>query len=270
MITEESREYWDKKAETFASGERERRSGRFRVLYEESCWRYIEPILPPIKESLILETGCGTGRWVYRLAPMGYQIVLSDFSKEMIRHAAETINKQGVSERVAAYHVLDICDMHALSDEAFDLVLALGVPLSLCSDPPRTVEECYRVTRPGGHVVCDASNRFRTALELARENDLTQFARVLDTGRIIRQTGLTQHHFMPQELAGLFQAKGMEILHLAAVCPFFEFPATKEHISILDDDETFRTVRDVLRRYADDPNVIALSSRLLIVARKKL
>lgn len=270
MTTEDPREYWDKKAATFASGERRRRSGRFRALYEESCWRYIEPVLPPIKDSLILEAGCGTGRWVFRLAPMGYQVALSDLSTEMIRHAAEMVKKQGMSDQVAAYHVLDICDMHALSDESFDLVLALGVPLTLCSDPRMAVEECYRVTKPGGHVVCDASNRFRTALDLARENDLTQFARVLDTGRITRQTGLTQHQFMPQELASLFQAKGMEVLHLVAVCPFFEFPATEEHVRILDDEETFKTVQDVFRRYSEDPNVIALSSRLLIVARKKL
>ena len=270
MATEDPREYWDKKAATFASGERRRRSGRSRALYEESCWRYIEPVLPSIKGSLILEAGCGTGRWVYRLAPMGYQVVLSDLSTEMIRHAAEMVKLKGMSDRVAAYQVLDICDMHTLSDESFDLVLALGVPLTLCSDPGRAVEECYRVTRPGGHVVCDASNRFRTALDLARENDLTQFAGVLDTGRITRQTGLTQHHFMPQELTGLFRAKGMEILHLAAVCPFFEFPTTKEHVSILDDEEIFKTVQDVFRRYSEDPNVIALSSRLLIVARKKL
>ena len=187
----------------------------------------------------------------------------------MIRHASERVKKRGMSDQVTAYHALDICDMHPLSDEGFDLVLALGVPLTLCSDPRRAVEECYRVTRPGGHVVCDASNRFRTALDLARENDLTQLAGVLDTVRITRQTGLTQHHFMPQELASLFQAKGMEILHLAAVCPFFEFPTTKEHVSILDDEETFKTVQDVFRRYSEDPNVIALSSRLLIVAQKK-
>jgi ubiquinone/menaquinone biosynthesis C-methylase UbiE len=268
MTIENPREYWDKKAATFASGEKRRKSGRFRDLYEEGCWRYIEPVLPPIKGSLILETGCGTGRWVFRLAPIGYHMVLSDLSPEMIRHAAETVKLQGMSDRVAAYHALDICDMHTLSDESFDLVLALGVPLSLCSDPRTAVEECQRVTKPSGYVVCDATNRFRTALDLARENDLTQFARVLDTGQITRQTGLTQYHFRPQELASLFRTNGMEVLHLAAVCPFFEFPVTQEHVNILDDDEIFKTVQDVFRRYAEEPNVISLSRRLLIVAQK--
>lgn len=269
MCTEDLREYWDKKAPEFASRERRRRSGRFRELYEEGCWRYIELLLPPVETGLILETGCGTGRWVFRLAPMGYRVVLSDLSAEMIRHAGERVEQQGLGGRVAAYHVLDICDMHALADESVDMVLALGVPLSLCSDPERAIEECRRVTRPGGHVVCDMSNRYRTALDLARENRLGPLADLLDTGRITRETGLTQHHFSTASLHGLFRKQGMEILHLAALCPFFEFPATKEHVEILNDEETYRSVQDLFRRYAEDPNVIALSSRLLVAARKK-
>ena len=269
MHTEDLREYWDKKAPAFASRDRRRKSGRFRELYEEGCWRYIEPLLPPAETGLILETGCGTGRWAFRLAPMGYRVILSDLSAEMIKHAAERVEKQGVGGSVAGYHVLDICDMHTLADESVDMVLALGVPLSLCSDPERAIAECSRVTKPNGHVICDMSNRYRTALDLARENRLSQFAGLLDTGRVTRETGFTQHHFSSEVLSDLFQKEGMEILHLAAVCPFFEFPATKEHVDLLNDEEIFRTVQDVFRRYAEDPNVIALSSRLLVVAQKK-
>jgi hypothetical protein len=130
------------------------------------------------------------------------------------------------------------------------------------------VDECCRVTKPGGHIICDAANRYRTALELARENDVARFGEVLETGHVQRESGLPQYHFGPQELADLFQAKGMEVLRLVAICPFFEFPATEEHVSLLSDRENFKIVEDVFKRYAEDPNVIALSSRLLIVAQK--
>jgi len=181
VSTADPREYWDNKAATFASGERERRSGRFRELYEECCWRYIEPVLPRHKDGLILEAGCGTGRWVFRLAPRGFRFVLADLSAEMIRYARERVEEQGIGEQVIACHALDICDMQTLSSESFDLVLALGVPLTLSNEPGRAVDECFRVTKSGGHIVCDAANRYRTALELARQNDVGQFAEVLAT-----------------------------------------------------------------------------------------
>lgn len=269
MSVKDPRVYWDEKAADFASGERRRRSGRFRELYEACCWRYIEPLLPSSEGTLILEAGCGTGRWVMRLAPMGYRMVLSDLSPEMIRHARENVMRNGISDYVVDYQALDICDMHTLSEGRFDLILALGVPLTLCSDAEKAAKEMDRVTKPGGHVICDASNRYRTALELAREDDYKQFSRVLDTGQITRKHGLTHHHFTPQELTGLFEARGMEVVRLAAVCPFFEFPPREGHVKILDDASLFETIQDVFRRYAEDVNVISLSARLLVVARKR-
>lgn len=87
LITKDQREFWDQAATVYASGEGERRFGQFIALYEESCWRYIKTVLPEIEEGMILEAGCGTGRWVVQLASMGYRVVLSDLSPEMIRHA---------------------------------------------------------------------------------------------------------------------------------------------------------------------------------------
>jgi SAM-dependent methyltransferase len=238
-------------------------------LYEESCWRYIEPVLPYVDASMILEAGCGTGRWVVRLAPMGYRMVLTDLSPEMIKHARGRVEQLGLSQHVAAYHALDICDMHTLSDDSFDLVLALGGPLTLCGDAGGAVKEFRRVTKPGGYVICDVANRYRTALELAHDSELSQLARVLDTGQFSRPDGLTDHRFGPQELAGLFEAQGMKALHVAAICPFFDFLPRKEHVGILDDEHVYETMLDVCRCYAEDPCVVALSGRLLIVARKQ-
>ena len=107
-----------------------------------------------------------------------------------------------------------------------------------------------------------------TALDLVRENELNQIAKVLDTGQFSRPDGLTDHRFGPQELADLFEANGMEALHLAGVCPFFDFLPTREHVSILDDEHVLETMLDVGKRYAEDTSVVGLSGRLLIVARR--
>jgi SAM-dependent methyltransferase len=269
MTTQDPREHWDRQAPIYASDEGHRRFGRFLDLYEAGCWRYIEPALPEIEAGTILEAGCGTGRWVVHLAPMGYRMVLSDLSPEMIRRARDKVQRLGLSDRVAAFHVLDICDMHALPEASFDLVLALGGPLTLCRDAGLAVDEFRRVTKPGGYVICDAANRYRTALDLVRDNEMSQLAQVLDTGQFSRPDGLTDHRFGPPELADLFETTGMKALHVAGICPFFDFLPTREHVSILDDARVFETMRDVGRRYAELPSVVALSSRLLIVAQKQ-
>jgi ubiquinone/menaquinone biosynthesis C-methylase UbiE len=220
-MTKDPREHWDQQAPIYASHEGHRTFGRFLDLYEEGCWRYIEPLLPGVDASLILEAGCGTGRWVMRLAPMGYRMVLSDLSPEMIERAHEKVERLGLGDCVAGYYTLDVCDMHALPRASFDMVLALGGPLTLCRDARLAVKELHRVTKPGGYVICDTANRYRTALDLTRENELSQLAKVLDTGQFSRPDGLTDHRFGPQELSDLFEAYGMETVHVAGVCPFF-------------------------------------------------
>ena len=269
MITKDPREHWDQQAPIYASDEGQRRFGRFLELYEEACWHYIEPALPEVDTSTILEAGCGTGRWVMRLAPLGYRMVLSDLSPAMIGYAREKVERLELSDRVTGYYALDICDMHALPDASFDLVLALGGPLTLCRDAGLAAGEFRRVTRPGGYVICDVANRYRTALDLVRENQTGQLARVLDAGQFARPDGLTDHRFGPRELAALFEAHGMEALHVAGVCPFFDLLPTAEQVSILDDEHVFETMQDVGGRYAEDPFAVALSGRLLIVARRR-
>ena len=269
MATETQREHWDQQAPIYASDQGHRRFGRFLDLYEKSCWRYIEPVLPQVEGSLILEAGCGSGRWIVRLVRMGYRMVLSDLSPEMIQQARGKAERLGLSDRVEAFHVLDICDMHALSDASFDLVLALGGPLTLCQDANRAVSEFRRVTKPGGHVICDAANRYRTALDLVREGEPSQLAEVLDSGQFSRPDGLTDHRFGPQELADLFETNGMPALHVAGICPLFDFLPTQAQVSVLDDAHAFEAMLDVSQRYTEHPSVVALSGRLLIVAQRR-
>jgi SAM-dependent methyltransferase len=261
--------HWNQQAPIYTSEAGLQKFGKFLDLYEESCWRYIEPVLPEIDTSLILEAGSGTGRWVVRLAPMGYRMVLSDLSPEMIKFASDKVERLGLSDRVAGYYALDICDMHILLEASFDIVLALGGPLSLCRDAQLAVREFHRVTKPGGYVICDTANRYRAALDLVRENELAQLTKVLDTGQFLRPDGLTDHRFSPRELADLFGANGMEPVHVVGICPFFDYLPTGEQVSILDDECAFATMQELGRRYAEDPFVIALSGRLLIVARRR-
>ena len=260
--------FWDDKAPFFASEERRQKNRRMSDLYEKSCWRYIEPLLPSSEGCTILEAGCGTGRWVYHLAPMGYHLELLDFSGEMVRHAEANVTKQGLEKNVTGYHVQDICDMTALADNSFDVVLALGMPLSLCNDPRQAVSEMFRITKPGGYVVCDAKNRLRAALDLAQKNDMTQCLRVLKSGEVVAESELIHCCFSAQELEALFVRQGFKPCKTAAIMPFFEIPPSTEQVAILDDEQMFSQIDAAFQAVAEEPGVLGLTSRLLIVAQK--
>lgn len=270
MKTINANNFWNKKAAFFASKERQKKTRQVEKLYENACWQSVEPVLPSIDDSIILEAGCGTGRWVFRLAPMGYQIELLDFSQEMIKYARKAVEEKGLNDYVTGYHVLDICDMNHLISEKFDLILALGNPISLCSNPEKAIEELSRITKPGGYVVCDVINKYRSALDLASKNDFSQFFEVLYNGRMITESGQTHYRFGPEELEDLFLKKGFSSFQIIALCPFFDVPASKNHVALLDDDEMFNAIQKSFNDFAKDPNVIALSSRHLIVAQKKV
>lgn len=261
-----AREFWDGKAESRAEQTRGGAFSPLNRLYEESCWRVIEPLLPE-GGARVLEAGCGTGRWVFRLAPLGHRVTLTDFSPEMVRVAEREVRDRGMADAVDGYHVLDICDMHALADATFDLVLALGEPLGLCADAGKALAEMRRVTKPGGHVVCDVANRFRQALDLAKANHWSLAAEVVERGERQSAQGFTHHSFTPDSLRALYESNALQVTTLTASCPFLSFPPDKAQLEALQDAQTYATAQTLFTTQAHTPEMLAVSSRLLIAGK---
>ena len=61
----------------------------------EAWAKHYERLLSPAPKSRIFELGCGTGNLTVRLAKMGYDIVGTDLSPEMIARAQEKARKSG-------------------------------------------------------------------------------------------------------------------------------------------------------------------------------
>ena len=66
--------------------------------------------------------------------------------------------KKALKARKAELVVADIVEMPALPSDMFELVVAMGDPLSICSDARRACREMARITRPGGMVIATADN----------------------------------------------------------------------------------------------------------------
>ncbi len=267
MKNDHLRKIWDQRADMHFAKKMSKIPDLFSELYNESWWQYIEPFLSEIKNGRILEAGCGPGRWAERLAPMGFDMVLSDISPKMLKNAWQFAEQGGFADKLS-FEELDVCDMHSLRNSSFDMVISTGESLTLCADPQKAVREFCRVVRPEGIVICDAGNRYRKMLDLFNKKAFAQIIKVLETGDYVSEIGLTLHLLGPGELVDLFKENKMEILNLAGITPLFNFPPESELKNALDCKDIFRDLRRISQKHAEHPGVVNISSRLLAVARK--
>jgi ubiquinone/menaquinone biosynthesis C-methylase UbiE len=267
MSNTKIRKIWNQRAEIHAAKKESQAQDASSKLYNESWWKYIKPRLPEIGHGRILEAGCGTGRWAELLVPMGFDLVLSDISPNMLAKAKEYAEKKGFVKSIC-FEELDVCDLYSLQSESFDMVISTGEPINICSDPRQAISEFCRVVRPGGYVICDSGNRYRKAYDNFRLFPSEQVVEILETGEYKLGDGTTDHLLGPTELTELFTTQKMELLTLAGIMPMFSFPPDENLKKALEDETTYQAMVTISKKYAQRPEIVSLSSRLLVVAQK--
>ncbi|HTD94801.1 MAG TPA: class I SAM-dependent methyltransferase [Chitinophagaceae bacterium] len=110
--------------------------------------RCLGPLQDKLVDKLVLETGCGAGRFTEILLKKGAILVSSDISS-----AAEVNNENFPS---GEKHLVIQADINRMpfKDESFDVVICLGV-IQHTPDPEQTIENLYKLVRKGGYLVID-------------------------------------------------------------------------------------------------------------------
>lgn len=139
--------------DAFGAGEWERlvRSPRARValeLHRRCLSRFVQP------GWRVLEVGAGPGRFTIELAKLGASVVVSDISAVQLELNRAKVAEAGHEAAVEDRRVVDVRDLSAFPDGAFDGVVAYGGPISYAFEQAELAfAECLRVTRPGGIVL---------------------------------------------------------------------------------------------------------------------
>jgi len=107
----------------------------------------------------ILDAGGGSGQIAVELARAGHDVCLVDISAGMLELASRRIAEAQPAGRLELVKA-DVCDLSALEDGRFDLVIATGCVLSYCAEPGRALSDFRRLTRPGGMLLAEAESRF--------------------------------------------------------------------------------------------------------------
>jgi SAM-dependent methyltransferase len=231
----------------------------------------LQRYLPPA--GLLLDAGCGPGRYAVDLAKMGYRVVLLDLMYEYLRFArAKVVGTGGEREQAAPVEG----DLGALpyADGVFDAVLCLGAPLSYLLEAEarsRAVKELARVVKDGGRVFLTGLGRlagYRGGIYWATWHlfDLFTSPEARRTGRV---PGYDYWYTFAQgELDALAEDAGLSVEDrvgcegLAAYLPM-------DHLRQVENDPRRWSVwKAILLETCNEPSIIGMSNHQLVVARK--
>src|SRR3954454_17356063 len=127
--------------------------------HDQLTWRMIKPHLPRDLSAACCDLGCGTGKWGLKLLKSGFATTFVDHAAAMVEQARQKAEELGPKAKRATFVVADIVDLAPLPSQSFALTLAMGDPLSICSDPQRAANEMFRITGSGGVVIATADNK---------------------------------------------------------------------------------------------------------------
>ena len=240
------------------------------AFHDELTWRSIKPHLPRDATAHCADLGCGTGKWGLKLLKSGFPTTFVDHAAAMIEQVRPKLESLGSKASKATLLVADIVDMPAVPSDTFQMVLAMGDPLSICSDAKRAVREMARITKPGGIVIATADNKLAAIDHFVERGSLDELEAFIQTGKTNWLTADERERFelttfTPQSLRRLFDGNGFETLQIAGktIVP------VRNNRKLLESPNAVERLLALEAELGKDPASAARCGHLQIVARRK-
>ena len=161
----------------------------------------------------LLDLGCGTGIDALHFAQLGYTVVATDWSAQMVARAAGRAQDHHLEDRLIARQV-GIQELEKLSgaefDGAFDGIYSNFGPLNCAPDLRQVSQQCARLLKPGGKMVFTVIGRLcpwevgHYVLRRRFKRALVRYARNITPVNLNSHTVWTRYYF-PREFFAAFK-----------------------------------------------------------------
>ena len=217
--------------------------------------------LPENRDAKILDAAGGTGRITLPLVKVGYSVTLCDLSPGMLDVAKKKMCREGVLDKV---EILE-CDIRKLyfADESFDFVLCWDGAIE-------AAKELIRVTKKRGRISLYLVNRCRGAIDLFPEDPTSALELIKSRSDYIYHHEEKHRVVSEEEARKLFEAEGIRVLDIYAVCGWMDVLRIPEKVlnSRDWDEKFFKQTTEMALKLSKDPSVRGLSRHLVLYGER--
>jgi ubiquinone/menaquinone biosynthesis C-methylase UbiE len=238
--------------------------------HDEITWHRVKPYLPRDANAKCLDLGCGTGKWGLKLLKSGFHTTFVDHSPAMVGEVRGKLDELGKTSKAEGI-VGDIISMPMLADSSYSLTLAMGDPLSICSDPQKAAREMSRITVPGGIVIATADNKLAAIDHYLERGDLDALETFMRTGKTRWLTNDREEQFelttfTPSTLRKLLEKFGFDVIEVSGktILPI------RTYKELASDPAVFRRLIKIEEELNDDQGAASRASHLQIIAKKRI
>ncbi len=235
--------------------------------HDRLTWDYLKPFLPSDHGAIVLDLGCGTGKWAAKLVKSGYAVTCVDISPRMLDQARRKIEEHGGSS-AATFIQTDLCDLDGLPVNAAALAIALGDPVGCTRSPALAMKRIRRSLAPGGVLVATFDNRLAAIDYYLERRNPSALSRFLRDGKTHWLTKDADERFPittfgPSEVRKLAETAGFEVLDLVGktVLPM------RRHRDLLASPDDRRAWARIEKRLCRDPSALGRASHLQLACR---
>lgn len=230
-----------------------------RKLYDMIAWDLVHEVLP--KKGVIVDAGCGSGRWVEKYLAMGYEVLGIEQSPKMIAELK--------SRFYGKRFVLVEGDMEKVEmPQVNDLVVAMG-SVQYAENPGKLIQEFYRWLKPGGWACVLVDSFVGGIMELLSEGSYAWAEQCLNTWKAeSTYDGITaDHHLLDaRTLTLMFQEAGFKRIYVHGLLILFNAIGRSRWTYAFA--HKGNRIMDVERKLSQNRSLVDVGKQILVMGRK--